>query len=510
VSRQQLYDNVQKSVVTVSIAVPFVNRTEELGKLRNSLQTDSGDFHVLVGPSGSGKSALLDRFQEHCREEGVRTVRHDIGEPKSEAAFIYRLLEKWDQALPSSRWDSIKERVKGTNTEPLVQAAKFADPAVGTGARIINAALSGAVEDESLSNATDEVDFLINVLGAGPDEKVVVIIDQFDERRLSETVSQDLARVFREISRKSPANIVWCIGADHEFNKYEDDITPLRVGPLDSAAIEELLDKTGTYLGEAEIDDGQTENTASFVTEITNFEGPNLTKEGLIDEIKTRTKGHPFMLALFLQTVRDEDVSYEIRDLPMSHQRVRDHLEGRLLDRLDPQEEDLMRDVCVLEQFDAKLAAHLSGNTVPEARQILTNLKERSIIREVESISGEQTFRTHDLIREYLQGEIMGARERQSRYISIAVFSSRLYELTNQRTGDEDEGPEIDALREYIQLHFEKLLAKEEAASVVSSVYSACAGLDYIQESDVEDGLKHCYAIPDSEPLRDAIERLSE
>jgi len=65
-------------------------------------------------------------------------------------------------------------------------------------------------------------------------------------------------------------------------------------------------------------------------------------------------------------------------------------------------------------------------------------------------------------------------------------------------------------LREYIQLHFEKLLAKEEAASVVSSVYSACAGLDYIQESDVEDGLKHCYAIPDSEPLRDAIERLSE
>lgn len=494
----------------MSIAVPFVNRKEELGQLRNSLQNDTGDFHVLVGPSGSGKSALLDRFQEYCREEGVCTVRHDISEPKSEAAFIFRLLEKWDQALPSSKWDSIKERVKDANTEPLVQAAKFADPAVGTGARIINAALSGAVEDESLSNATDEVDFLINVLDAGPDERIVVIIDQFDERRLSESVSQDLGRVFREISRKSPANIVWCIGADHEFDKYEDKITRLRVGPLDSAAIEELLDKTGTYLGEAETDGGQTENTASFVTEITNFEGPNLTKEGLIDEIKTRTKGHPFMLTLFLQIVRDEDISYAIQDLPMSHQRVRDHLEGRLLDRLEPQEEDLMRDVCVLEQFDAKLAAHLSGNTVAEARQILTNLKERSIIREGESISGEQTFRTHDLIREYLQGEIMGARERQSRYISIAVFSSRLYELTNQSTENETAGSEIDSLREYIQLHFEKLLANEEAASVVSSVYSACTGLDYIQESDVEDGLKYCYAIPESEPLRDAIESISE
>jgi energy-coupling factor transporter ATP-binding protein EcfA2 len=494
----------------VSIAVPFVNRKEELGKLRDSLQTDSGHFHVLVGPSGSGKSALLDRFQEHCQEERVRTVRHDISEPKSEAAFIYRLLEKWNQVLPSSKWDSIKESVKSANTEPLVQAAKFADPAVGTGARIINAALSGAVEDESLSNATDEVDFLINVLDTGPDERIVVIIDQFDERRLSESVSRDLGRVFREISRKSPANIVWCIGADHEFAKYEDQITRLQVGPLDSAAIEELLDKTGAYLGEAEADGGQTEETASFVTEITNFEGPNLTKEGLIDEIKTRTKGHPFMLALFLQTVRDEDVSYAIQDLPMSHQRVRDHLEGRLLERLDPQEEALMRDVCVLEKFDAKLAAHLSGNSVAEAKRILTNLKERSIIREVESISGEKTFRTHDLIREFLQGEIMGARERQNRYISIAVFSSRLYELTYQSAEDEPAGPEIDSLREYIQLHFEKLLANEEARSVVSSVYSACTGLNYIQKSEVEEGLKHCYAISESEPLQDAIKSISE
>ncbi len=468
------------------------------------------DFHVLVGPSGSGKSALLDRFQKQCQEDGVRTVRHDIGEPKSEAAFIYRLLEKWDQALPSSNWDSIKERVKSANTEPLVQVAKFADPAVGTGARIINAALSGAVEDESLSNATDEVDFLINVLETSPDERVVIIIDQFDERRLSESVSQDLGRVFREIARKSPANIVWCIGSDHEFGKSEDQVTHLRVGPLDSAAIEELLDKTGTYLGEAETDGGQTKNTASFVTEITNFEGPNLTKEGLIDEIKTRTKGHPFMLVLFLQTVRDEDVSYAIRDLPISHRKVRNHLEGRLLDRLEPQEEDLMRDVCVLEQFDAKLAAHLSGNTVAEARQILTNLKERSIIRDVESIPGKHTFRTHDLIREYLQGDIMGARERQSRYIAIAVFSSRLYELINQSTEEEVAGPEIDSLREYVKLHFEKVLTNEEAASVVSSVYSACKDLNYIQQTDVENGLKHCYSIQNSVTLPDAIESISK
>jgi energy-coupling factor transporter ATP-binding protein EcfA2 len=492
----------------VSIAVPFVNRKEELGQLRNSLQADTGEFHVLVGPSGSGKSALLDRFQEHCQEEGVRTVRHDIGEPKSEAAFIYRLLEKWDQVLPSSKWDSIKERVKSANTEPLIQAAKFADPAVGTGARIINAALSGAVEDENLSSATDEVDFLINVLEASPDERIVVIIDQFDERRLSESVSQDLGRAFREIARKSPANIVWCIGSDHEFGGYEDQTTRLRVGPLESAAIEELLDKTGTYLGEAETDGGHAENTASFVTEITNFEGPNLTKEGLIDEIKTRTKGHPFMLALFLQTVRDEDISYAIRDLPMNHQRIRDHLEGRLLDRLEPLEEGLMRDVCVLEQFDAKLAAHLSGNTVAEARQILTNLKERSIIREVESISGKQTFRTHDLIREYLQGEIISARERQSRYIAIAVFSSRLYELTNRSAEEEISGPKIDSLREHIKLHFEKVLANEEATSVVSSVYSACEDLDYINQTDVEDGLRYCYSVLDSESIPSVIEEV--
>ncbi|WP_257301109.1 AAA family ATPase [Haloarchaeobius sp. FL176] len=492
----------------MSNAVPFVNRKEELGKLRSSLQTDTGDFHVLVGPSGSGKSALLDQFQVQCEEDGVRTVRHDIGEPKSEAAFIYRLLEKWNQELPSSKWDSIKERVKSTNTEPLVQAAKFADPAVGTGARMINAALSGAVEDESLGNATDEVDFLINVLEAGPDERIVVIIDQFDERRLSKPVSQDLGRAFREIARKSPTNIVWCIGSDHEFDGYEDRITRLQVGPLDSGAIEQLLDKTGTDFGEAETDGGHAENTASFVTEITNFEGPNLTKEGLVDEIKTRTKGHPFMLALFLQTVRDEDISYAIRDLPMSQQRVRDYLEDRLLDRLEPQEEDLMRDVCVLEQFDAKLAAHLSGNTVAEARQILTNLKERSIIREVESITDTQTFRTHDLIREYLQGDIMGARERQSRYIAIAVFSSRLYDLSTQNTEEQISGSKIESLRENIKLHFEKVLDRKEAESVVSSVYSACEGLNYIQRTDVEDGLRYCYSIQDSVSIPSVVEEM--
>lgn len=509
-SRQQLYDNVQKPVVTVSIAVPFVNRKEELGKLRSSLQTDTGDFHVLVGPSGSGKSALLDRFQEQCQEDGVRTVRHDIGEPKSEAAFIYRLLEKWDQELPSSKWDSIKERVKSANTEPLVQAAKFADPAVGTGARMIKAALSGAVEDESLRNATDEVDFLVRILEASPDERIVVIIDQFDERRLSESVSQNLGRVLREIARKSPANIVWCIGSDHEFGKYAEQITHLQVGPLDSAAIEELLSKTGTYLGEAETDGGHTENTASFVTEITNFEGPNLTKEGLIDEIKTKTKGHPFMLALFLQTVRDEDVSYAIRDLPMSQQRVRDHLEGRLLDRLEPQEEDLMRDVCVLEQFDARLAAHLSGNSVAEARQTLMNLKERSIIREVGSVSDKKTFRTHNLIREYLQGEIMSARERQSRYTAIAVFSSRLYELSSRSTEEEIGDSKIESLRENIKLHFEKVLGSKEAASVVNSVYSSCEDLDYIQQTDVEDGLAYCYSIQESVALSSVIEEAEE
>lgn len=493
----------------MSIAVPFVNRREELEELRNSLKTDKREFYALVGPSGSGKSALLDRFQEYCEDEGILTIRHDITEPKSETAFIYRLLEKWDQELPNSKWDSIKEHIKSANTEPLVQAAKFADPAVGTGARIINTALSGAVDDESVNDATDEVDFLVSILEASPTERVVVIVDQFDDRRLSEPVSQNLGRVFREVARESPANIMWCIGSDHEFGKYEDQITHLQVGPLDSAAIDELLTKTGTDFGGVEADDDHSENTASFVTEITNFGGPELTKEGLIDEIKTRTEGHPFMLALFLQTVRDEDISYAIRDLPMSKQRARDHLEGRLLDRLEPPEEDLMRDVCVLEQFDAGLAAHLSGNSVAEARQTLMNLKERSIIREVDSMYDKQIFRTHDLIRKYLQGEIMGARERQSRYIAIAVFSSRLYELSNRSTKEEIGDPKIESLRENVKLHLEKVLKEKEASSVVSSVYSSCEDLDYIQQTDVENGLRHCYSVQESVSLPSVIEEKS-
>lgn len=493
----------------MSIAVPFVNRKEELGELRNSLKTDKGEFHALVGPSGSGKSALLDQFQEYCEEEGILTVRHDIGEPKSEPAFIYRFLENWDHALPSSKWDSVKERVKDVNSEAFVHAAKFADPAVGTGTQIINAILSGALEDEELNNATDEVDFLVNILRDGPDEKIVVIIDQFDERRLSDSVSQDLDRAFREISRRSPENIVWCIASDHEFGNHEGKINHLRVGPLDSSAIEELVEKTGTDLGEAETDGDRKRDTANFVTAVTNFEGPNLTKEGLVNEIKAKTRGHPFMLSLFLQTVRDEDLSYAIQDLPMSERRIRNHLEGRLLDRMESQEEGLLRDVCVLEQFDSKLAAHLSGNTVAEARRILNTLKERSIIREVEGVFNTQTYRSHDLIRDFLQDEIMGARERQSRYNAIVVFSSRLHEQVNDRSPeDEIPNPEIESLCEQIRLQFAKVLRDEKTEPAVESVYDSCDNLDYMRRTNVENGLKYCFSVQDSELLSETIDNV--
>lgn len=492
----------------MSLAVPFVNRSQELGELRNALETDEREFHALVGPSGSGKSALLDQFQEHCEEEKeVLTVRHDIGEPKSEATFIYRFLEKWDQELPSSKWDSVKEQIKGTSTEPVVHAAKFVDPAIGTGARIINAVLSGALEDDDLNNSTDEVDFLINVLQDCPDKNIVVVIDQFDERRLAGSVSEDIDRIFREISRRSPANIVWCIASDHELGNHEDKIDHLKVGPLDNAAIEELVDKTGTYLGEAETDEDHSEDTASFVTDITNFEGPNLTKGGLVDEIKTKTRGHPFMLSIFLQTVRDEDLSYAIRELPMSEGRIRNHLEGRLLDRMEPKEEDLLRDVCILEQFDVKLAAYLSGNTIAEARRVLKTLKERSIIREVEGVSETHTYRSHDLIRDFLQDEIMGARERQSRCNAIVVLSSRLYEEVKPRSPeDEVAEPEIESLCQQIRLQFEKLLVDENVDSVIGSVYEACDNLDYLRRTDVERGLKYCFSIQDSELLPATIE----
>jgi len=212
------------------------------------------------------------------------------------------------------------------------------------------------------------------------------------------------------------------------------------------------------------------------------------------------------MLALFLQTVRDEDISYAIQDLPMSQRRVQSHLEGRLLDRLEPLEEELMRDVCVLEQFDANLAAHLSGVKVAEARQTLTNLRERSIIREVEIISGKKTYRAHDIIREYLQDEIMGARERQSRYVAIAVFSSRLYELSNRSTDESISSSEVESLRENIKLQFEKVLENDKASLVVDSVYSTCEDLDYIHQKEVEGGLRYCYSIQDSTPIQKVIE----
>lgn len=508
-SRQQLYDNVQKSVVTVSIAVPFVNRREELRELRDGLESEEGEFYTVVGPSGSGKSALLDQFQEQCEDDQTYTVRHDLGEPKSGAAFIYRFLESWDEALPNSRWDSIKEHVRDTNTEPFVQATKLADPAVGAGARIINAAISGTLEDEKLNNATDEVDFLVNVLQDSPDEKIAVIIDQFDERRLSETACEELDRFFRELSKQLPTNIVWCIGADHKFGKYESTMNYLQVGALNSDAIEDLINKAGSNIGEVEADSNfEDEDVVSYVTEITNFDSPDLTKKGLIDEIKTRTMGDPFVLALFLQIAHNEDLSRAIQDLPMRRRKVRRHLEERMLDRMQPDAERLMRDVCVLEQFDANLAAQVSGNTVSEARQILSDLRQQSLLREVKGVTEKTTYRAHDLIREFLQDEITGPRERQNRYRAIAVYSSRVYERVGGRR-TETVNPEVETYCENIRLHFNKVLTSEEANSAANSVYTACDSLDYIRQADVESGLRYCYSIQDSESLPQKIKSVS-
>lgn len=495
----------------MSTTVPFVNRREELRELRDGLESEEGEFYTVVGPSGSGKSTLLDRFQEQCEDDQIHTVRHDLSEPKSGPAFIYRFLEAWNETLPSSRWESIKERVKDANTEPFVQAAKFADPAVGTGARIINAAISGSLEDEELNNVTDEVDFLVNVLQDSPDERIVVIIDQFDERRLSETVCEELARIFRELSKQLPTNIVWCIGADHKFGKYESTMNYLQVGALNSDAIEDLINKAGSDIGEVETDgDFEDEDVASYVTEITNFGSPDLTKEGLIDEIKTRTKGDPFMLALFLQTARNEDLARAIRDLPMRQRKVRRHLEERMLDRMKPDAEKLMRDVCVLEQFDANLAAQVSGNTVAEARQILSNLRQQSLLREVKGVTDKPTYRAHDLIREFLQDEITGPRERQNRCRAIVVFSARVHErVGGHSTESEIANPEVETHCENIRLHFDKILSNEEVDSAVNSVYSACDSLDYIQQFHVENGLRYCYSVQDSESLPEKIESVS-
>ncbi len=77
----------------MSTAVPFVNRKSELVKLQDRLELGEGELYAVVGPSESGKSALLDRFQEQCVDDKTYTVRHDIGDPKSETAFLYRFLE---------------------------------------------------------------------------------------------------------------------------------------------------------------------------------------------------------------------------------------------------------------------------------------------------------------------------------------------------------------------------------------------------------------------------------
>jgi hypothetical protein len=178
---------------------------------------------------------------------------------------------------------------------------------------------------------------------------------------------------------------------------------------------------------------------------------------------------------------------------------------------MSPEEEELLRDVCVLEIFDANLAAHLSENTVGATRQILSDLKHRSIIREVESSSAKQTYRSHDLIRDFLQDEIMGARERQSRYKAIAVFAYRISEnLTSRSPEPEMVDPYLDSYCEKVKLHFDKILLEKQVESVLTSIYSACDDLNYIMRSDIENGLKYCYSEEDTDSLPETIGDISE
>lgn len=400
----------------MSVSDPFVNRTSELNRMRNGLRPESdAQMYTVSGPSGFGKTALLEEFAVKCESEEIPVIWYEIGDPDTVQIFFQRLLETWEEEFPDSVIDRIKEELSPAAVKSIAGSTSPIDPSGGIGSTATGAILAKLFNSsEDITTTIDPVSFVLDIIGSESrkHEQIAIIVDQYDVERLGEKRAERFDAIFREIARDLPENVTWYIGSSRHIPNEPENILRVAVGELDDSATETLVHKRG------------------------------FSPEGdVIGEIYNRTRGHPFVIDKLLKLADNDGLENILNDSPLNEPELIQYLESSLLNQLSVEEEQLLRDSCVLRELRPHLLSEMTDRTSAEVRQLLSNLHQRAIVKRRVTATGETVFRCHDLQRDYII-ENESPREKRRGHLKAAqaflIHAGEFWNDTNESVSSEE------------------------------------------------------------------------
>lgn len=453
----------------MSVSELFVNRNSELKRMRSGLSTKSGaQMYTVSGPSGFGKSALLQEFATRCESEGAAVIWYEMGEPDTTQIFFQRFLETWEEEFPNSVVSHLKEKIEPSTIKSISGAASLVDPSGGVASTALGTILAKLFRTgDGVEKTIDPLSLVSDVIDnkAKECDSVVIIIDQYSPESLHGNQSQKFDSIFREISRTLPKNVTCYIGTSRHIVNEPEGILQVSVDELNYTATEELIRKRG------------------FSPE-----------EDTIGEIYNRTRGHPFVLDKLLKVAEEDGLRNALNDAPLDKPSLIEYLESSLLNQLSVEEEQLLRDSCVLRELRPHIVSEMAGTSPANARQILTDLHHRGIVKRGGTVD-ETIFTCHDLQRDYILDQQSLRQKRRNHLKAARAFLIHAGEFWSgdQRANSDEEERTLNKYLEYMANFDHQIQHASDHYEINRCIVNILSDMEEVDKKQSIDAIQNYY-----------------
>ncbi|GAB7011736.1 ATP-binding protein [Halolamina salina] len=393
----------------------FIDRQEELRTVFDGIESSSGSFYSIVGPSGHGKTRFLEEIrQQYADEDDVFVLDFQFNSGlTSIKQFGAEFQERWKEEVPSGKTKRAKQAlhrvIRSKYTDPAIDLLSAGGGAVVPGLSTLSVGKHLLPEEDSDSNVPLYGEILTDFLGEfsnlNPDCTLLVLLDHYDR---VEARQEEFDRLFKSLSRDLPENVVFCVGSQRRLaTEHDIPITTVELGEFDT-------EETEAYLSEAGLDPSEEE----------------------ISEVVEVTKGNPYYLNRFASIAVESSVESALNDLPESQ--IHSYLESEFLNELAEDQERLLRNICALSEFRRDIVSKLIGEDTTKTRRELQSLYRESVLEKIGHHS-YPVYKPHDLLHDYLRNSISEERLAEQHRECATIYAN-----------DVTESPLIDVLEDFL------------------------------------------------------------
>lgn len=438
--------------------------------LRNGLVDDiDWNFYTVVGQSGYGKTALLDEFAEECREEDIPVVKYKMGEPETFRVFLRRLLQRWADEFRTSFKDKFDDSVSSDDLWNVAGVVSRFDIQMGfmtVAAAKLRQYFGNDIED--IDETTDPLSFVLDIIEAQAEkeEKIVIIVDQYDVERFNDDVFESFNRKFREIASSLPDNVIWYLGASKQIPLGSSDIYTRELESLDEEYTRELIQQWGFSVS-----------------------------SDVVGEVYNRTNGHPYFLTELLRRADNTGLERALNLLPECESDVYEYLKENTMDDLNKEQMRVLISSAVLYEIRSEIIAESLDINDIEAEKLLTELRDRAILKKRYEENKTTVYQCHDILRDYILNN--STNEYELRVQAAAAYLKQATKLIAQlqAEGEPTIDVRIDRFSNYMvgfdrqlsDLHQVKQDINQNAQAILAKVPDQ-------HQSEVSDALERYYS----------------